>query len=131
MSRDSSKPGRLAHASNEAQSETWVLHAGSDWSLANIDAPVEEIALQMLNAFKNILQSDNRNEAADQLDDAINAYSVHRWRYADCEQFSERVYGWDADQNIGLCGDWLNGGKVQGAWLSGYHLAQRLIDSAA
>jgi predicted NAD/FAD-dependent oxidoreductase len=25
-----------------------------------------------------------------------------------------------------LCGDWLNGGKVEGAWLSGRGLARRI-----
>lgn len=128
--RDSNKPGRLTHASFEDKSETWVLHAGSDWSLSNIDAPIAGIELQMLEAFKKILES-NSTAASGQLDDAMHEYTLHRWRYADCAEFSESVYGWDADQNIGLCGDWLNGGKVQGAWLSGYYLAQRLIDAAA
>jgi len=26
-----------------------------------------------------------------------------------------------------MCGDWLNGGKVQGAWLSGLTLAHKMI----
>jgi renalase len=28
---------------------------------------------------------------------------------------------------LGLCGDWLHGGKVEGAWLSGQALAARLM----
>jgi predicted NAD/FAD-dependent oxidoreductase len=81
----------------------------------------------MLNAFKKILQSGSSHGAATQLEHAINEYIVHRWRYADCDKFSQSGYGWDVDQNIGLCGDWLNGGKVQGAWISGYRLAQKVI----
>jgi predicted NAD/FAD-dependent oxidoreductase len=27
----------------------------------------------------------------------------------------------------GLCGDWLNGGKLEGAWLSGRALAQQVL----
>ena len=127
VARDSAKPGRIRHLSKDQVSEIWILHASSDWSLANIDAPIEEIAVQMLNAFKKILQSGSSHGAATQLEHAINEYIVHRWRYADCDKFSQSGYGWDVDQNIGLCGDWLNGGKVQGAWISGYQLAQKVI----
>ena len=125
--RDSSKPGRIKNLSNDHESETWVLHASSDWSLANIDVAIEEVAQKMLTAFKIILQSGSNLEAADQLDHALHEYSIHRWLYADCAQFSESVFGWDHHQNIGLCGDWLNGGKVQGAWLSGLMLAKQII----
>ena len=30
------------------------------------------------------------------------------------------------DIGLGLCGDWLNGGRVEGAWLSGFNLALAL-----
>lgn len=126
--RDSAKPGRLEH---DHECETWVLHASSDWSLANIDAPIEDVAQNMLNAFKKIVQSDSSLKQADQLDPTGYEYSMHRWLYADCAKFSESIYGWDQHQHIGLCGDWLNGGKIQGAWLSGYHLAQKVQDSIA
>ena len=41
-----------------------------------------------------------------------------------------RVHGaWDAGAGVGLCGDWVNGGRVEGAWLSGHALAQRVLAS--
>ena len=57
------------------------------------------------------------------------AWSAHRWRYADTEPPLQLGCLWDADTGIGLCGDWLNGGKVEGAWLSGRALGRRVIDS--
>jgi hypothetical protein len=36
---------------------------------------------------------------------------------------------WEPDVGLGLCGDWLNGGKVEGAWLSGSALAQQMLQS--
>jgi predicted NAD/FAD-dependent oxidoreductase len=42
------------------------------------------------------------------------AWSAHRWRYADTEPALDKGCVWDAGR-IGLCGDWLNGGKVEGA----------------
>ena len=57
------------------------------------------------------------------------AASAHRWRYADTEPALDKVCVWDAGQRIGLCGDWLNGGKVEGAWLSGQALARQVAQS--
>jgi len=34
---------------------------------------------------------------------------------------------WEAQAGLGLCGDWLNGGKVEGAWLSGQSLAEQIL----
>ena len=41
----------------------------------------------------------------------------------------ERGQGTRAELRIGLCGDWLNGGDVQGAWLSGRALAAQILQS--
>ena len=59
---------------------------------------------------------------------AAQSFTVHRWRYADC-QAGELGSAWDPQRGIGLCGDWLHGGKVEGAWLSGRHLARQLLQS--
>jgi predicted NAD/FAD-dependent oxidoreductase len=51
---------------------------------------------------------------------------MHRWRYASggLEHGVEFLLLPNID--IGLCGDWLNGGRVEGAWLSGFNLALAL-----
>jgi renalase len=36
---------------------------------------------------------------------------------------------WDAEFGLGLCGDWLTGGKVENAWHSGRQLAHRVARS--
>jgi deoxyribodipyrimidine photo-lyase len=56
--------------------------------------------------------------------------SSHRWRYADCHA-SQHGSVWDAASGIGLCGDWLHGGKVEGAWLSGRHLAASVLGACS
>ena len=108
VARDSSKPGRIGP-------ETWVLHADAVWSEAHIEDTAESVAESMIDAF---LALGGR---------APNAYTAHRWRYADCENALVIGNAWDSQMQLGLCGDWLNGGKVQGAWLSGYTLAQKLL----
>lgn len=121
VARDSAKPGR----SNQANtgSDTWVLHATSHWSNAHVDDEKEAVAALMLSEFVNIMQRSN----AAQHSIKIESHQLHRWLYADCEQYLNSVYHYDKANKIGLCGDWLNGGKVQGAWLSGLNLAQQIM----
>ena len=38
---------------------------------------------------------------------------------------------WQPEAGLGLCGDWLHNGTVEGAWLSGRHLAQRVHTTLA
>ncbi|MDF0377104.1 FAD-dependent oxidoreductase [Methylophilus sp. YYY-1] len=113
VARDSSKPGRVPEGS--AVKEVWVLHASAEWSEANIERAPEEVALALLAAFQALGG------------EAPMEHSVHRWRYADCANYLHQGFAWDAAQQLGMCGDWLNGGKVEGAWMSGYQLAQAMI----
>jgi len=115
VARDSSKPGHLHEGS--VVKEVWVLHASAEWSEANIERAPEEVALELLAAFKALGG------------EAPMEHSVHRWRYADCGQYLHQGYAWDAAQQLGLCGDWLNGGKVESAWMSGYQLAREMIQA--
>lgn len=117
LARDSSKPGRLSV--NSAVQEVWSIHANAIWSEANLERAPEAVAQDMLAAFVAL-----GGQAPD-------AYSIHRWRYADCAHYLQQAYAWDAAQQLGLCGDWLNGGKVQGAWMSGYALALAMIGACA
>lgn len=112
IARNSSKPGRSG-------TETWLLHAEAEWSEAHLDTPPEQIATLMLQAF------------ADHGGPAPQRWTAHRWRYADSAPALDQGCAWQAEHGLGLCGDWLNGGKVEGAWLSGLALAQTLIDAQA
>ncbi len=117
VARDSSKPGRTPTAPNVH--EVWALHASAEWSEANLEREPDAVAGELLAAFVAL-----GGQATDQ-------YSIHRWRYADCAQVLQQGFAWDATQQIGLCGDWLNGGKVEGAWMSGYLMAQHLLTQSA
>lgn len=110
VARDSSKPGR-------AGPETWSLHASTPWSEAHIEDDAETVASALVEAF---IELGGR---------APQAWTAHRWRYAITESATADGCAWDALQGLGLCGDWLNGGRVEGAWLSGRALAQRVRQS--
>ncbi|MBP7991038.1 MAG: FAD-dependent oxidoreductase, partial [Rhodocyclaceae bacterium] len=105
--RNSSKPGRTG-------TDTWLLHAAALWSEAHIEDDANDVAEQLLKAFVDI-------------GGAVPAsWTIHRWRYADMLAPLATGSLWDPSTRIGLCGDWLYGGKVEGAWLSGKDLAARV-----
>lgn len=108
VARDSSKPGR------KSDIETWVLQASSEWSERYIDAKPEDITPILLAAFRGLGASDP--------DECI----AHRWRYADTQNPLKDAFLWDDQSKVGICGDWINGGKVEGAWLSGLYLAEKI-----
>jgi predicted NAD/FAD-dependent oxidoreductase len=60
---------------------------------------------------------------------ALLAHSVHRWRYA-LSAGTGLGCLWNGALQIGACGDWLIGPRVECAWVSGRTLAQRIIAAA-
>ncbi|WP_287877845.1 FAD-dependent oxidoreductase [Aquitalea sp.] len=108
LARNNSKPGRSGQ-------ECWVLQANAHWSAAHLEDDAASVKQTLLMAFEQLGGPP-----------AV-ASSAHRWRYADCEA-SNLGSVWDATLGIGLCGDWLHGGKVEGAWLSGHHLANKILE---
>ena len=110
VARDSSKPGRTVPPGME----TWLLHASPEWSEAHIEDSADAVTGTLLAAFAAL------GGPAAHLVQA----TAHRWRYADTEPALTLGYWWDADAQLGMCGDWISGGKVEGAWLSGQSLAR-------
>jgi predicted NAD/FAD-dependent oxidoreductase len=108
IARNSSKPGRDPF-------ETWTIHGNPQWSQEWIDLDPEEAGRRLLTAVAT-LGIDVRGAQI----------SVHRWRYASGSTPAAPGFYFDSDLRWGLCGDWLNGGRVEGAWLSGYRLAEMM-----
>lgn len=109
--RDSSKPGRSA-------GDAWVLHAGAAWSRAHVEHDRGEIASLLI---------DELVSATGRATPPVAHVDVHRWMYSLARDPLEAGAVFDAAAGLGLCGDWLCGSKVQGAWLSGRKLAE-LVD---
>jgi predicted NAD/FAD-dependent oxidoreductase len=110
LARDSSKPGREG-------GEVWVAQASPEWSAAHIDTPDSEVAASLVAAFRALGGP------------APGAVSVHRWLYAKAAVGSSRRAVWIPAVRVGLCGDWLLGGRVEDAWLSGRALASSVAAS--
>lgn len=108
--KNNSKPGRKGL-------ESWTIHANPAWSQEKIEADQETVT-KLITSCAQKLGLDCNN--AD--------LSIHRWRYANGHIPASPEFYIDPDLNLGICGDWLHGGRVEGAWLSGYKLANK-IDS--
>jgi len=114
IAQDSSKPGR-------AGSNRWVAHAAPEWSQQHLEVSADQAAQALIQACREVLPSSFE----------VLAHGVHRWRYArPWAQDENRAQGYLAvDHQLSVCGDYLNGGRVEGAWLSGHHCGLALADA--
>lgn len=113
VARNASKPGRAAN-------HCWVLHASPEWSAAHEEDSPDEVLRALLQAFAELGAP------------APIVGRVHRWRYANLPAIETAPAPgmlWQADLGLGMCGDWLHGGKVEGAWLSGRALGRAIAAS--
>jgi predicted NAD/FAD-dependent oxidoreductase len=95
--------------------ESWTIHASPKWSQENIELTPQEASTQLLACAKQL-----------GLDCSDAEISIHRWRYASGFTNPSPEFIFLPKLNLGLCGDWLNGGRVEGAWLSGRKLAGQI-----
>lgn len=110
--RNSSKPGRPAGP------ECWVLHAGPEWSADHLEEPPEAVAPRLLAAL----------EAATgvPVPPAVHL-SAHRWRHSLGSDPADRRALFDPAAGLVVCGDWLAGGRVEGAFLAGAAAADHVL----
>lgn len=108
ISRNNSKPNRIGR-------EVWTIHANPQWSQESIELDKEAAAELILDCAKKL-----------GLDFSNCEISIHRWRYASGHVNPAPGPIMNQDLKLGFCGDWLHGGRVEGAWLSGYELASQI-----
>jgi predicted NAD/FAD-dependent oxidoreductase len=113
--RNEAKPGRDAAAGLAH----WVVHARASWSRQHLEHPADEV--------KALLQA----ALARWLGEAVSWHHavVHRWRYAlpaSTGHGPVRHAWWSAAGGLGVCGDFLGGTGVEGAWLSAQALVAQM-----
>ena len=106
--RNQSKPYRSGQ-------ESWTIHASTKWSQENIELAPQEASIELFACAKQL-----------GLDCSDAEISIHRWRYASGFTDPSPEFVFLPKLNLGLCGDWLNGGRVEGGWLSGRKLADQI-----
>ncbi len=107
--RNSAKPARTGP-------EAWVLQATGEWSRKHLEDDPAEVERALLAALADHIRVRLP---------AVIATSAHRWRYAKAGALARGAI-WNSDIQLGACGDWLLGPRIEAAWLSGRQLAALL-----
>lgn len=115
MARDSSKPGR------PASPDCWVLQASPDWSGAHQDDNPEAVSVALLDLFGRVVSS---------LPPVLHQ-AAHRWLYSATPRPLDRLTLSDPETGLVLCGDWLAGGRIEGAFRSGLAAAESMLRDCA
>ena len=108
----------------DRQGPVWVLHATADWTGACLHADTQTVVAALVDAFAKVVGS------AGVALPALRWSQAHRWLYSLVDAPLDLGCLWDPALGIGACGDWCNGARVEGAWLSGEALAGRVMASA-
>ena len=106
LARESSKPQRNSL-------ERWTVQASPAWSEEHLEDNPTRVQDKLLKAFADVT--------------GIRAtpgfVQVRRWRYAQTLQSLGQSHLWDADSNLGACGDWCLGHRLEDAFISGLEMA--------
>lgn len=116
--RDSAKPRR---GTVTGIAERWVLHARPRWSRRFFQMDEIEVAKWLIRSFSARIRRPLSPTH-------VNAV---RWQYATPLNPLSQTFLWDAQQRLGVAGDWCGGPRVENAYLSGISLAQEVLRSGA
>ncbi len=111
IARNSSKPGR-------PREESWVLHAGPEWSRRHIEERSGAVARGLLKVFFNDTGAAPRAPAV---------LEAHRWRLSVASNPLSVGALWDDELRLGVCGDWCQRCRIEGAFLSGAAMAGEVL----
>lgn len=97
----------------------WVVQASASWSSAHLEKDANEVEGQLLAALADALSISVPVPIAS---------AAHRWRFALSAGTGQGAL-WNDALQLGACGDWLMGPRVECAWLSGQALASAILDA--
>ena len=116
----------LAWAANENSKKRfksninlWTLQATLKWSKKTINKYKidKSIMSQLITRFIKLTGFEKNK---------IIFRKIHGWKYSYNFEKTPYLSIWNKKINLGICGDWLNGPKVENAWLSANDLARKI-----
>ena len=111
ISINSSKPGR-----NEEY--CLLVHSTNNWADEHIDDDRDHVMEHLCQNTSEVIGHD--------VSDADHK-AIHGWRYANIEKQESETHFIDADESIGVCGDWFIQGRVEAAFTSGFDLTNKVL----
>ena len=112
VARNSSKPGR------DPLIDCWVVHASPDWSAAHLNLASDDVTAALLVEFAKILAAPTPPTLY---------LDAHRWLFSATPLSLDRMSLFDATAGLAVCGDWMAGGRVEGAFRSGVAAAGSIL----
>ena len=107
----------VAREHDDSGTERWVLHATPDWTVTHLNMPSDDVASLLAQALAERFNFGFRP-----------AYvAAHQWPHATPVRPLLERYLWDAKTRIGAVGDWCQGPRFEGAYLSGDALGASLV----
>ena len=97
----------------------WTLQASLKWSKKTINKYKNDNSIinQLVSRFIK-LTGLKKNK--------IVHKKIHGWKYSYSYQKTTLSSSWNKKYQLGICGDWFGGPKVENAWLSANDLAKRI-----
>ncbi len=109
---------RHPHASPDSEADCWVLHASPEWSQRYIASFRGRVMHALLDAFW---------EATDLPEQQPISAAVHCWKNATPINPINEDSLFVEELGIGACGDWCTAPRIEGAVLSGFSMADRVM----
>ena len=106
LARESSKPQRTSV-------ERWTVQASPVWSEEHLEDQPARVQDKLLKAFSEVTG----------IRATPSHVQVRRWRYAQTQQPLGRSHLWDSEAQLGACGDWCIGHRLEDAFISGLEMA--------
>ncbi|WP_313296140.1 FAD-dependent oxidoreductase [Diaphorobacter sp.] len=110
LARESSKPGR-------SQVERWTVQASPQWSKEHLNDDKGRVQAKLMRAFSEVTG----------IHATPTLVETRRWRHARTMMPMGKPALWDSGAQLGLCGDWCLGHRLEDAFLSGLELALAAI----
>ncbi len=116
----------LAWAANEnsknrfkSNINLWTLQATLKWSKKTINKykTDQSVMSKLITRFINLTGLKKKK---------IIFKKIHGWKYSYNYEKTPYLSVWNKKYNLGICGDWFNGPKVENAWLSATDLAKKI-----
>jgi len=116
----------LAWAANENSKKRfksnfnlWTLQASLKWSKKKINKYKnnKSIMNQLISRFIELTGFEKNN---------VIHKKIHGWKYSYNYKKTPFLSNWNKKYQLGICGDWFNGPKVENAWISANDLAKKI-----
>lgn len=98
----------------------WTIQSNNKWAKKYINKYKQnkkDVTFKLINRFSELTGFNNQN---------IIFSTIHGWKYSFNYKKTTLKSYWSTKYNIGVCGDWFLGPKIEHAWLSANDLFKKI-----